>query len=436
MGAVRRAYKYRFYPSPEQAGQLNRTFGCVRLIYNLALQARTRAWVVDGLRTTYPQTSAWLTEWKRTDPMAFLNDVSSVPLQQALRHLQAAFVAFWEKRSRHPRFKSKRKSRASAEYTRSAFRWRDGQLTLAKMDTPLHIVWSRPLPEGVEPSTVTVSRDKAGRWFVSLLVVDTSVQVMPPVSAEVGVDAGLIDLATLSTGEKITNPRHERADRRKLSKAQRNLSRKIKDSRNRAKARLKVARIHARIADRRRDHLHKLSTRLVRENQTVVIEGLSVRNMLRNHTLARAISDAAWSALRYMIEYKAAWYGRQVIVVDRWYPSSKTCSACGWLNKDVPLAVRTWTCPDCGAVHDRDVNAARNILAAGLAERRNACGADVGPQDIRVREAVGGEAGTPLGDHGIALLRGGRGSQRAPLTSRAPRERAALIVAVVDRPAR
>ncbi|MEU8264346.1 RNA-guided endonuclease TnpB family protein [Micromonospora sp. NPDC048999] len=374
---VKRAYKYRFYPSPEQAELLGRTFGCVRVVYNRALEARTRAWVVDRQRSTYVQSSAWLTEWKRTDELAFLNEVSSVPLQQTLRHLQAGFVAFWDKRSRYPRFKSKRKSRASAEFTRSAFRWRDGRLTLAKMTSPLDIVWSRPLPEGVEPSTVTVSRDPAGRWFVSLLVEDPAVGPLPPVTGEVGVDAGITSLLTLSRPipgvsderGKVANPRFGQADRRKLARAQRDLARKQKGSANRAKARLRVARIHARIADRRRDHLHKLTTRLVRETQTVVIGDLSVRNMLRNRRLARVISDAAWSEFRRMLEYKAAWYGREVIPVDRWYPSSKTCSACGLVNTTLALNDRVWTCPGCQTGHDRDINAARNILAAGLAER-------------------------------------------------------------------
>jgi putative transposase len=237
------------------------------------------------------------------------------------------------------------------------------------MDAPLAIVWSRPLPDGAEPSTVTVSRDPSGRWFVSLLVDDPTVQPLPIVDSVVGVDAGITSLVALSTGEKVTNPRHERADRRKLAKAQRELARKDKGSVNRGKARVKVARIYARIADRRRDHLYKLTTRLARENQTVAIEDLGVRNMLGNHNLARAISDAAWRELRGMLEYKAQWYGRTVVAVDRWYPSSKICSACGRINSTMPLRVRSWICPGCGADHDRDVNAARNILAAGLAER-------------------------------------------------------------------
>jgi putative transposase len=329
-------------------------------------------------------TSALLTGWKRTDELAFLNDVSSVPLQQALRHLQAAFAAFWNKRGNHPKFKAKKRSRASAEYTRSAFRYRDGQLTLAKLDGPLAMVWSRPLPPGAEPSTVTVSRDAAGRWFVSLLVQDAMAPLPPAIHPDtgeahvVGLDAGLTSLVTLSSGEKLANPRHERRDQQRLAKAQRGLARKQRGSRNRERARRKVARVHARIADRRRDHLHQLTTRLVRENQTVVIEDLHVRGMTANHALARAISDAAWSELRRQLEYKCTWYGRDLVVVNRWLPSSKTCSACGRMAAVMPLTVRAWACQACGARHDRDVNAAKIILAAGLAVA--ACGAGVRPQ--------------------------------------------------------
>ncbi|MEU6527384.1 RNA-guided endonuclease TnpB family protein [Streptomyces sp. NPDC046924] len=373
---VKRAFKYRFYPTDEQTAELSRTFGCVRLVYNKALEERTRAWYGEQRRISYVQSSAALTEWKKTGELAFLAEVSSVPLQQALRHLQTAFANFFAKRAKYPRYKSRKKSRASAEYTRSAFAWRDGKLTLAKMTEPLDIRWSRPLPQGAEPTTVTVSRDSAGRWFVSMLVEDT-IAPAPATGAAVGLDAGITSLVTLSTGEKIANPRHERRDRARLAKAQRELSRKAKGSANRAKARRKVARVHARIADRRRDFLHKLSTRLVRENQTVVIEDLTVRNLMKNGRLARAISDAAWTDLRMMLEYKCAWYGRELVMVDRWFPSSKLCGACGTVREKLPLNVREWTC-GCGTVHDRDVNAARNILAAGLAA--SACGDGVRPQ--------------------------------------------------------
>ncbi|WP_406173026.1 RNA-guided endonuclease InsQ/TnpB family protein [Streptomyces sp. NBC_00996] len=375
---VKRAFKYRFYPTDAQAAELSRTFGCVRKVYNMALAARTEAWVLRQERVNYNTTSAMLTAWKKTEELAYLNAVSSVPLQQALRHLQTAFTSFFAKRAKYPRFKSKRKSGVGAEYTSSAFRFREGQLTLAKMAEPLDVVWSRPLPDGIVPTTVTVSRDAAGRWFVSMLCDDPSVKPLPVTDAAVGVDAGLDHLLTLSTGEKIANPRHERRDRAALGKAQRRLSKKAKgDGANRAKARAKVAKIHARIADRRRDYLHKITTRLVRENQTLVIEDLTVRNMVRNHKLARAISDAAWGEFRSMLEYKATWYGREVIVVDRWFPSSKLCSHCGALTESMPLNVRTWTC-DCGRTHDRDVNAAANLLAAGRAV--TVCGDGVRPQ--------------------------------------------------------
>ncbi|WP_107085570.1 RNA-guided endonuclease InsQ/TnpB family protein [Streptomyces acidiscabies] len=383
---VKRAFKYRFRPTDAQTAELSRTFGCVRKVYNLALAARTEAWAIRQERVNYNATSAMLTAWKKTEELAFLNEVSSVPLQQCLRHLQTAFTNFFAKQAKYPRLKSRKKSRKSAEYTTSGFRFRNGRLTLAKMTEPLDIVWHRPLPEDAKPSTVTVSQDAAGRWFVSLLCEDPSVQPLAATDLAVGVDVGLDHLLTLSTGEKIANPGHERRDRARLALAQRRLATKAKgDGANRAKARRKVAKIHARITDRRRDLLHKLSTRLVHENQVVVIEDLTVRNMLKNRTLARAISDAAWHQFRTMLEYKAQWYGREIVVVDRWFPSSKLCSVCGTLRDKMPLNVRTWTC-DCGTTHDRDVNAAKNLLAAGLAV--SACGAGVRPQ----RRTPGGQS--------------------------------------------
>jgi putative transposase len=373
---VKRAYKYRFYPSPGQAGLLNRTFGSVRYVYNRALAERSRAWTQEQRRVTFAETCRMLTAWKNDPGTAWLYEVSNVALQQGLQHLQHAYVNFWAKRARYPGFKSKRKSRASATFTASGFRYRDGQVWLAKLPAPLDIRWSRPLPGGAEPSTVTVSRDAAGRWHISILA-ECPVETLPPTTTAVGIDAGIASLVTLSTGEKVTNPRHERRDRARLALAQRRMAKKQKGSANRVRARVKVARVHARITDRRRDHLHKLSTRIIRETQTVIIEDLPVRNMVRNHALARAISDAAWAELRRQLEYKADWYGRTVIAVDRFYPSSKTCSVCGVITAKMPLNIREWTCAACGARHDRDVNAAKVIRAAGLAVQ--ACGDGVRP---------------------------------------------------------
>jgi putative transposase len=317
-----------------------------------------------------------LTQWKKQEDLQFLNEVSSVPLQQGLRNLQKAFTNFWAGRTGYPNFKKKH-SGGSAEFTRAAFRWKDGQLWLAKCSEPLPIRWSRTLPTGCEPSTVTVRLEASGRWFVSLLVNDHTVKPLDVVDKTIGIDAGITCLITTSDGEKIANPKHFKRLRHKLRQAQKTLSGRVKGSNNREKARCEVARIQARIADSRKDLLHKLTTRLVRENQAIAVEDLSVKNMLKNHKLAQAIADASWGELVRQLEYKCQWYGRTLVKIDRWFPSSKRCGYCGHVVDKLPLNVREWDCPECGTHHDRDINAAKNILAAGLAVI--VCGANVRP---------------------------------------------------------
>lgn len=362
---VKRAYRFRFYPTPEQEMILAKTFGCARFAYNYMLRLRTDAWFKEKKRVGYHETSALLTELKKTPEYAWLHEVSSVPVQQALRHLQNAFTNFFAKRAAYPTFKRK-DGPQSAEYTTSAFKWDGRALKLAKMDAPLAIRWSRTIPKAAKVTTVTVSKDAAGRYFVSLLC-DDVVAKKPASNGKVGVDLGLTHFAILSTGEKIAAPNTFRKYEAKLAKLQRRLAKKQKGSKNRAKARLKVARLHAKIADARRDFLHKLSTRLINENQVIAIESLSVSNMQKNRCLSKSISDASWSEFVRQLEYKARWYGRELIGIDRWYPSSKRCSDCGYTMPKMPLSVREWVCPECGSIHDRDINAARNVLAAGLA---------------------------------------------------------------------
>ena len=247
---------------------------------------------------------------------------------------------------------------------------------LAKDAEPLSIRWSRQLPPEAEPSTITVKLSPAGRWTVSLLV-EVEIEPLPELPNQIGIDLGITSLVALSTGEKVANPKGFAAKRHKLKRVQKALSRKQKGSNNRYKARVKVAKVHAEISDSRHDFLHKLTSRLVRENQTIAVEDLSVKNMVKNRKLSRAISDAAWSELVRQLEYKCDWYGRSFVKIDRWFPSSKRCGHCGHIVDKLPLEIRTWDCPKCGTHHDRDINAAKNVLAAGLAV--SVCGANVRP---------------------------------------------------------
>ena len=372
---IKRAYKFRLYPTPQQEIALARTFGCARFAYNYMLRQRTDAWFERKEKVGYHETSAMLTALKKTEEFSWLNEVSSVPVQQSLRHLQTAFGNFFARRSKYPTFK-KKDGAQSAEYTTSAFKWADGKLRIAKMDEALNIRFSRTIPKAAKVTTVTVSKDCAGRYFVSMLCTD-QVQAKTPVAAKVGIDLGLTHFAILSTGEKIAAPNTFRKNEEKLAKLQRRLAKKTKGSANRKMAKLKVAKLHAKITDSRKDFLHKLSTRLVNENQVIAIETLAVSNMQKNHNLAKSIADASWSEFVRQLEYKSLWYGRELVGIDRWYPSSKRCSDCGHTVAKMPLNVREWACPECGTVHDRDINAARNVLAAGLAV--SALGESVNP---------------------------------------------------------
>jgi putative transposase len=376
------AYRCRTYPDEAQQRMLARTFGCIRVVWNRTLAERHRLYQAEGTSLCYAASDAALTKMKKNPALAFLNDVSSVPLQQALRHQHAAFQAFFAQRARYPRFKSRR-GRQSATYTRNAFSMRDGMLRLAKMIAPLRIVWTWPNIDVTTLSTtsVTVARDPAGRWFVTLHVDVPDPVPLSVTGKSVGVDVGLTRFATLSTGETIPHPKDWERHEKRLKRYQRRLARCKHGSANRARRAVKVARAHARVGDARRDFLHKASTNLVRQFDVIAIEDLNVSGMVRNRPLARAIGCSGWGEFRAMLEYKAQRCGRRIVVVDRWYPSSKTCSRCGYLFTALSLGTRHWTCLSCGARHDRDVNAAQNILAAGLAagakDGANACGGKV-----------------------------------------------------------
>lgn len=380
-------YNFRLCPSTGQRQALARAFGCARTVFNdglrLRADARTRGlpYVSDG-----ELSKRVITQAKAAPERAWLGEVSSVILQQALADLNSAYRNFFASLSGKrkggkvgpPRFRSRKDSRQAIRFTRNA-RFtvtESGRLRLPKIgDVPVR--WSRSLPS--EPSSVTVVKDAAGRYFASF-VVETSDEALPETTCEIGIDLGLTHFAVTSDGRKIANPRILRRAAKKLRKAHKALSRKEKGSANRAKAKVKVAKAYAKVADTRRDWTHKLSTTLIRDNQAVYVEDLAVSGLARTR-LAKSVHDAGWSRFTALLEYKAIRYGRHFAKIDRWFPSSKLCSACGAVATSMLLNVREWTCP-CGAAHDRDVNAAINILAAGQAERLNDCGVRVGPGHV------------------------------------------------------
>lgn len=383
------SYKFRLYPTDEQERVLASTFGTVRFIYNRMLNERTDAFYERQERMGYHESSAAFTKLRNSEEYSWLRDVSYVPVQQGLRHLQTAFQGFFEKRTKYPKFK-KRRDKQSAEYTRSAFRVRGGKFYLAKMKEPLNIVFHRDIDLS-KVTTVTVSKSPSGRYHISMRF-KKEFHPLPVVDSEVGIDLGLTSFATLSTGEKVSP--QNRKHRAKLAKHQRRLARKQKGSKRYEKQRARVAKIHEKVVNSRLDFLHKLSHRLTRENQTVVVEDLNVAGMLRNHKLARGISEASWSEFVRQLEYKSEWRGRNFVKIDRWYPSSKRCSDCGHVVSFLPLNVREWDCPECGVVHDRDINAAKNILAVG--QTVTARGGGVRPKRSLGVEATPVEARTPL----------------------------------------
>jgi len=366
---TKRAYKERFYPTPEQAALLARSFGCARFVWNNTLAYRTEAYQKHGDSVSHSAAEKRLVTLK--DDYPWLKDVSSVILQQPLRDQKAAFDNFFNPnlKAGYPRFK-KKDDRQSIRLTKSAFRYRDGEIIIAKSKSPLPIRWSRPLPS--EPSSITLSRDRAGRYFISCLCEFTP-QALPITAQTVGIDLGLTDLFITSDGVKSGNPRHLKRYEAKLAYLQRRLAKKQKGSNNRNKHRQKVARHHAKIADCRRDAIHKATRTLINENQVLCVESLNITGMIKNRSLAKAISDAGWGEFVRQIEYKAAWAGRQLVRVDQWFPSSKLCHSCGHKVKKLPLSQRHWHCEGCGHPIDRDINAAMNIRTAGLAGL--ACGA-------------------------------------------------------------
>lgn len=363
MGTTR-GYKFRMYPNATQRSMIHRTLGCCRFVYNHFLSLRHDEWFANHHSVGFAESCKLLTELKRREETSWLKDVDAVALQQSLRTLDRAFQNFFKKLARYPRFKSKHCHQQSYRtMSKGGIQVEGDFVKLPKLGN-VRIHKSRDFDGRILNATIT--RTASGKYFVSLCV-EEDVAFVPCGSGKLGIDVGLKDFFTDSNGETVANPHILRKYQRKLAREQRRLARKMPRSRNRDKQRIRVARVHEHIGNIRKDFLQKLTTRLISENQVIAVEHLQVKNMLRNHKLAKSISDVSWSAFFQMLTYKAAWRGATILKVDTFFPSSQTCSSCGYqypITKD--LSVRDWTCPACGTHHDRDENAAKNILEEAL----------------------------------------------------------------------
>jgi putative transposase len=365
---MNKSYKYRFYPNQAQAEMLAKTFGCVRFVYNHILDWRSKEYTNNQVKINYVASAKKLTEIKQK--YDWLYDVSNVALQQTLRHQDLAFSNFFAKRAKYPSFKKKSKYQ-SFRLTTSGFRIKDNKFYIAKSKEPLNVKLHRKY-QG-EVTSVTISKDSANRYFISLCC-EHDIKQLPKNDKSIGLDVGLTHFVATSDNIKVKAPKATIKYQKKLARLSKRLSKKQKGSKNRNKARFKVAKLHNKIKDTRKDFLHKLSTDIIKNHDNIVIEDLNIAGLIKNRKLSKHIADASWSEFTRQLEYKAFWYSRNLIKINRFFPSSQICSHCGHREGKKALNIRIWTCQSCNTQLDRDINASINILNAGLAELKNTVG--------------------------------------------------------------
>ena len=364
-------YKYRIYPTEEQKVIFSKHFGCCRFVYNYFLNREKEFYLnnkedieskrIKGHNTAFDNLKV-LTQMKKQEEFSWLKEVGSHSLGIALKNLEIAYNNFFKKRAKFPKFK-KKSYRQSYNIDNLTLYIKNGRVYIPKIKDGVKIVEHRPLEGKILNGTISKTADE--RYFISITV-EKEIDILPEETNKIGIDLGVKDCAAISNGVKIQNPHFKKKEVKKLKKLQRALSRKKKDSRRREKCRIKLARKQSKIVNKKKDFLHKLSSKLINENQVICLEDLNVKGMIKNHCLADSISECSWFEFVRQLEYKANWYGRTIVKIDRFFPSSKTCSNCGFIKETLNLSERKWTCPKCGSELDRDINAAKNILKQGL----------------------------------------------------------------------
>ena len=364
-------YKYRIYPTEEQKVIFSKHFGCCRFVYNYFLNREKEFYLnnredieakrIKGHNTVFDNQKV-LTQLKKDKNYEWLKEVGSHSLGLALKNLESAYSNFFRKRAKFPKFK-KKSHYQSYNIDNLTLYIKGDKLFIPKIKDGVKIVEHRPLEGKILNGTISKTADD--KYFISITV-EKEIEESPVETNRIGIDLGIKDFAVISNGTKITNPHFKKKEVKKLKKLQRALSRKKKDSRRREKCRIKFARLQSKIVNKKTDFLHKLSSKLINENQVICLEDLNVKGMVKNHRLAESISECSWFEFTRQLDYKAKWYGRTVIKIDRFFPSSKTCSNCGFIKDNLTLKEREWTCPKCGIEHDRDLNASKNILKQGL----------------------------------------------------------------------